>query len=47
VEGSGVPPFPNLPAHGAGEARHLAVLHGSGLLPGLRQGGGLRQSAVG
>jgi len=42
VEGSGVPPFPHLPAHGAGEARHFALLHGRGLVPGQRQGGGLR-----
>jgi len=46
VEGSGVPPFPHLPAHGAGEARHIAQLHGRGLVPGQRQGGGLRQSAA-
>jgi len=45
VEGSGVHPFPHFPAHGTGEARHLALLHGRGLVPGQRQGGGLRQSA--
>jgi len=33
VEGSGVPPFRHLPAHGTGEARHLALLHGRGLVP--------------
>jgi len=47
VEGSGVPTFPHLPAHGSGQARHLALLHGRGLVPGQRQGGGLRHSAVG
>jgi len=35
-----------LPAHGAGEARHIALLHGRGLVPGQRQDGGLRQSAA-
>jgi len=42
VEGNGVPPFPHLHAHGAAEARHIALLHGRGLVPGQRQGGGLR-----
>jgi len=36
VEGSGVPSFPRLPAHGTGEARHLALLHGRGQVPGQR-----------
>jgi len=42
VEGSGVPAFSHMPAHGAGEARYIALLHGRGLVPGQRQGGGLR-----
>jgi len=40
-------PEGRIPAHGTGEARHLDLLHGRGLVPGQRQGGGLRQSAVG
>jgi len=31
-----------MPAHGVREARYIALVHGRELVPGQRQGGGLR-----
>jgi len=41
MEGSGVPAFPHRPAHGARMAKFISLLHGRGLVPEQRQGGGL------